>query len=188
VRTTTSRADLWTVERFRSFELEFEFKVEPGSNGGIKYLVQSGSLNRIRNGKRVGDARAIPAEPGDLVTESTLGFEYQILDDEALDEGKKGETRTAALYQLLPSVDPPPAPVGVFHRGRIVVDGDRVEHYLNGKLVMKTALGSAELDSAFVERKRNPVLRKLEKRETPVVITHHWTPVWYRNVRIRRLD
>ncbi|MBN8734448.1 MAG: DUF1080 domain-containing protein, partial [Acidobacteria bacterium] len=32
--------DLWTVGRYRSFELEFEFKVAAGANGGIKYLVQ----------------------------------------------------------------------------------------------------------------------------------------------------
>lgn len=185
--TPGGKADIWTTETFRSFELEFEFKTAPGANGGIKYLIQRGSASRSRNGKYVGPAADTPAEPGDFVNESSLGFEYQILDDTANPEGSQPKTKTAALYQLLPSTNDTPATPSVFHRGRIVVDGDRIEHHLDGKLVMQTRLGSPELEAAFDARKGSAAWRTLAKRESPIVLTHHRTPVWYRNVRVRRL-
>lgn len=185
--TASGKSDLWTVAMFRNFELEFEFKTAPGANGGIKYLVQRGSVTRSRNGKYVGPADETPAEPGDFLNESTLGFEYQILDDAAQAEGSQPKTKTAALYQLVPSIEGPPAAPGVYHRGRIVVDGDRIEHYLNGKLVMRTRLGSPEMEAAFDARKDSARWRALSKRESPIVLTHHRTPVWYRNLRVRQL-
>jgi hypothetical protein len=185
--TAGGKSDIWTDETFRSFELEFEFKTAPGANGGIKYLIQRGSASRSRNGKYVGPAASTPAEPGDFINESSLGFEYQILDDTANPEGSQPKTKTAALYQLLPSTNDAPAKPGVFHRGRIVVDGDRIEHHLDGKLVMRTRVASPELEAAFDERKGSATWRALTRRESPIVITHHRTPVWYRNVRVRRL-
>ncbi len=185
--TPGGKSDIWTTETFRNFELEFEFKTATGANGGLKYLIQRGGVSRSRNGKYVGPAAETPAEPGDFINESSLGFEYQILDDTANPEGSKPKTKTAALYQLLPSSGNPPATPGVFHRGRIVVDGDRIEHHLDGQLVMQTRLGSPELEAAFDERKGSATWRALAKRESPIVLTHHRTAVWYRNVRVRRL-
>lgn len=35
------QCDLWTAEEYQSFDLEFEWKVAPGGNSGVKYLVQA---------------------------------------------------------------------------------------------------------------------------------------------------
>lgn len=175
LRTTLARmykADLWTTATYENFELEFEFKIAPGSNGGIKYLVQEG--------------RASTNERGTV--EYTRGLEFQILDDAALDEGKNPKTRTGAMYTVMPSVDPPDTPPGVFHRGRIVVDGNRIEHYLNGRLVLRVTLGSPEMEAGW-DGARTDIrgMRALAHRRGPIVITHHRTPVWYRRIRIREL-
>ena len=70
--------------------------------------------------------------------------------------------------------------------GRIVVQGDRIEHYLNGKRVVAVTLGSPEMESAWDACERQDIkrLRALPKRESPIAITHHGTSVWYRNLRI----
>ena len=181
--------DLWTVKDYRSFELEFEFKVEAGANGGIKYLVQRGVALRFRNGK----APPLPAAksealPGDLYSEGSEGLEYQIVDD-AAPEARDPKRRSGAMYALVAPDDPPAVGPGVFHTGRIVVKGDEVEHYLDGKRVVRMRLGLAEMAAAFEECKVGYIqrLRALEKRVTPIAITHHGSAVWYRNVRVRKL-
>lgn len=175
LRTTlasTYKADLWTVATYENFELEFEFKIAPGSNGGIKYFVQEG--------------RSSTGERGTV--EYTRGLEFQILDDSALDEGKNPRTRTGAMYTVMAAVDPPETPPGVFHRGRIVVDGNRIEHHLNGRLVLRATLGSPEMEAAWDGARADiRAMRGLPVRRGPIVITHHRTAVWYRNVRIREL-
>jgi len=181
--------DLWTVGEYRSFELEFEFKVEARANGGIKYLVQSGVALRWRNGKGPPVlAEETEALPGDVYSEGSGGLEYQIVDDAAA-EAQDSKRRSGAMYALVAPDEPPTVGPGVFHKGRIVVKGDEVEHYLDGKRVVRIKLGSAEMEAAFEACKVGRVkrLRPLAKRLTPIAITHHGSAVWYRNMRVREL-
>ena len=116
------------------------------------------------------------------------GLEYQIVDD-AAPEARDAKRRSGAMYALVAPSDPPAVGPGVFHKGRIVVWGDEVEHYLNGKRVVRMKLRSAEMEAAFDACKVGYIkrLRPLEKRVTPIAITHHGSAVWYRNVRVRAL-
>lgn len=176
--------DLWSVKEYRDFDLTFEFKLDPGANGGIKYLVQSGVAGRERGGKWF-RADATTPEPGDIYLESTNGLEFQVVDD-ATREAQNPKRRSGAMYSLVAPVEPPPIGPGVWHTGRIVVQGDRIAHYLNGKRVLAVTLGSPDMESAWdaCERKDIQRLRALPKRESPIAITHHGTSVWYRNLRI----
>lgn len=181
--------DLWTVGSYRSFEFEFEFKVDAGANGGIKYLVQYGAALRQRAGKGpMLAASETEEQAGDVYVEGTAGLEYQIVDDAAR-EARDPKRRSGALYALVAPSDPPAVGPLVFHKGRIVVKGDEVEHYLDGKRVVRMKLGSAEMAAAFEECKVGYIqrLRPLEKRGSPIAITHHGSAVWYRNVRVRAL-
>jgi len=182
-------ADLWTSRTFTHFELEFEFKAATGANGGVKYLVQRGAKGRWRKGRLTVPVPEEPLEPGDVVQEFSQGLEFQILDDATLAEGKNAKTRTGAMYSIVGALDGPLAAADVFHRGRIVVRGNDIEHYVDGRRVVAVKLGSPEMeahwDAALEPRFRN--LRGLAKREGPIVLTHHGTAVWYRNLRIREL-
>lgn len=176
--------DLWSVKPYRDFDLTFEFKLDPGANGGIKYLVQSGVAGRERGGKWF-RADSTEAEPGDIYLEGTNGLEFQVVDD-AAKEARNPKRRSGAMYSLVAPTDPPPIGPGVWHTGRIVVQGNRIEHYLDGKRVVAATLGSPEMESAWdaCERKDIQRMRGLAKRESPIAITHHGSSVWYRNLRI----
>lgn len=182
------QADLWSSKVFRDFELEFEFRLDPGANGGIKYLVQRGGAGIFRQGKWL-PAAETEMQPGDRYSEGTGGLEFQIVDD-AGQEAKDPKRRSGAIYSLVAPVDPPPVGPGEFHRGRIVVRGDHIEHHLDGRKVVDVTLGSPEMEAAWTECKRSDIqrLRGMEKREGPVAITHHGSAVRYRNVRIRALE
>jgi hypothetical protein len=181
------RLDLWTRETYRNFILDFEFKVAPGANGGIKYLVQRGEASRRRDGKWLRADQTEP-QPGDHYVEGTGGLEFQIMDD-AGNKAIDPKRRSASLYSLVAPTDPPPVGPGVFHKARIVVRGDHIEHHLDGRKVVDVTLGSPEMEAAWDACKRADIkgMRKLPARDARIAITHHGSQVWYRDVRIQRL-
>ncbi len=180
-------ASLLSTASYRNFVLDFEFKVAPHANGGIKYLIQHSSALRVREDRFLPVATT-PEEPGDGYTEGIFGLEFQIVDDAAR-EAENPKRRTGAIYGLIEPKNPPPIAPGDFHSGRIVLNGDDIEHYLDDRLVVKISLNSPEISAAWDAVKDNRIrrLRPLMNRETPIAITHHGSQVAYRNIRIRQL-
>jgi hypothetical protein len=119
------RGDLMTLEKFRDFELEFEWKVAKGANAGIKYRLQGtldflpGARGASTAGETVITLDIPPAKPV-----SVLGFEYQIIDDVDGPDTKRGDKWAAgALYEFVGAKKSKPAASGIWHRGRIVLKG-----------------------------------------------------------------
>lgn len=145
-------ACLATEEIFDDFELEFEWKISPGGNAGVFY-----SNRRWM-------------EKGNYRVHSSRGQEYQILDDERSPEGSVASKSAAALYgKVAPVANKPLKPAGEWNTGRIVVQGVRAEHWLNGVKVLEYEMAPAE------------------KTASPIVLQHHHDDAWFRNLRIRRL-
>jgi hypothetical protein len=98
------------------------------------------------------------------------GYEYQVADD-AGDPGAIGHPveRTGALYNQIAPRGAMPKPVGEFNQSRLVVRGRHSEHWLNGVKVM-------EFDA------------ESEPPESPILLQHHTSEFWFRNLRVRRLD
>ena len=113
--------DLVTVREYASFELEWQWKIGTAGNSGVLY-----------RGTRAYDHIYWSAP------------EYQLLDDANAPDGKNRLTSAAADYALYA------APAGIVHaagrwnRSRIVVDGNHVEHWLNGRKVVSYELGSED--------------------------------------------
>ena len=163
--------DIRTVETYRSFEMEFEWKLPKGGNSGVKYLVQKTDRWQ-RKGEEGFQARA-------------RGFEYQLLDDASADEAKRDATRgTASLYSYLATTPKVIAEPGKFHQSRIVVKGDHVEHWFDGVKVLEFKITQPEAMKAFEGLKSGPEI----KWDTMIALQNHGTEVWFRNLKIRRLD
>src|SRR4051794_38607872 len=124
--------DIITVDVFDNFDLSFEWKVAPGANSGVKYLVTE-------------DRRGA----------SAVAHEYQVIDDERHPDAKIGPHRaTAALYDAIPApADKPIKPAGEINAGRVVVNGKHVEHWLNGVKVIEYELESPALMAAKAKSK-----------------------------------
>jgi hypothetical protein len=153
--------DIVTTETFGDFDLRFEWKVAPGGNSGVKYLVTE-------------------ERPG------PIAHEYQVLDDEKHPDAKVGaHRRTAAFYDVLPPRDPPRRPAGEWNESRILVRGRRVEHWLNGRKVVEYELGSRELQAAIARSKFRDVPGFGTKLEGRLLLQDHGDEVWYRNLRIQ---
>jgi hypothetical protein len=167
---STANQDIRTVETYRSFELQFEWKVAKGGNSGVKYLVQK--TDRWQRKAEEGfQARA-------------RGFEYQLLDDAAAEEAKRDATGgTASLYSYIATNPKVIAEPEKFHQSRIVVKGDHVEHWFDGVRVLEFDVTQSEARKAFESLKGGPV-----KRDTMIALQNHGSAVWFRNLKIRRLD
>lgn len=163
--TRVSRAgDIITDEVFGDFELAFEFRVEPGGNSGIFYRA---------------------TEEPELIYHAAP--EYQILDDERHRDGGSELTSTGAVYGIYPAPPGVTRPAGEWNSGRIVVDGDRVEHWLNGTKVVEYTLNSDDWKERVAASKFHEWPVYGQARSGHIGLQDHGSLVEYRNLKVRRL-
>ena len=95
---------------------------------------------------------------------------------------------TAALYDVIAA----PAnkilkAAGIRNEGRVVVQGNHVEHWLNGAKVIEYELGSATLKAAKAKSKFKDVPGWEDNSRATSCSQDHGDEVWYQNIRIREL-
>jgi len=179
--------DLWTRNRYRDFELEFDWRARPGGNSGVKCLVQ----DWIQGHKTPG--RAVLGKPHEKLSapdfEVTAGFEYQIVDEASAEATDSPTHGVGALYEYLAPMRRAAKATGSFNRSRLVVRGEHVEHLLNGKKVLEYEITGAPLAGALAGSKRITarLLERRPERTTPIALQHHASEVSFRSLRIRRL-
>lgn len=158
-------ADIMTRQMFSSFELEFEWAVSEGGNGGVLYRV---------------------AESGDEAWNT--GPEYQVLDDARHADGQDPRTSAGALYALIaPRFDKVTLPPGRFNQGRIIVNWSHVEHWLNGRKIVEYDWDSPPVKALIAGSKFAPLPQFMKSNSGYLVFQHHGEEVWYRKIRVRRL-
>jgi hypothetical protein len=159
--------DIVTVKKYKNFELIVDFNYSPGANSGIKYLVNT-ELN-----KGVGSA---------------IGCEYQILDDKQhpdANAGFAGNRTLAGLYDLitpLPTRDNGP---GQWNRATIIVNGNHVEHWLNGQKTVEYERGN-DAWRALVAKSKFKVWPNFgEAAEGNILLQEHGNAESFKNIKIR---
>src|SRR5690625_7887580 len=76
---------------------------------------------------------------------SVLGFEYQMLDDQADQYNDLNPDQfTGSLYDLIPAGETNLKPLGEFNESRLIVNKNMVEHWLNGQQVLVYSLDRSE--------------------------------------------
>jgi hypothetical protein len=162
--------DIITVDKYSNFELKADFKVTPGCNSGIKIFVDP----EINKG------------PG-----TSIGLEYQILDDALNSDAKRGRNgnRTlGSLYDLYPpSPDKHPSPIGEWNTALIVSNGAHVEHWLNGTKILEYTRFTPEFRQRVAESKFKDWPGFGELRAGHILLQDHGDEVFFRNIKIRVL-
>ncbi len=162
--------DIRTVEEFADFELRFEWKIAPGGNSGVKYLIYREDRWKAP-GSNEYHARG-------------RGFEFQLADDDAEpDAAAHPQSRSGALYGFVAPSRRVTNPVGEFNTARIVRRGMAVEHWINAVRVLHIRLDSADLR----ERMRARKMPEDFPRRSPIVLQNHSSEAWFRNLQITPL-
>jgi hypothetical protein len=198
--------DLFSLGEYEDFEFDFEWKIAPGSNSGIKYRMQEAvfmneSLKRP-NIKKFEDtvkdemlrkpsdrSKLKPGEKGQLYT---VAFEFQLIDEAGNKAGASPEHSTGALYSFLPPTAKAAKAPGQWNTGKIVAKGDHIEHWINGVKVLDASLKSPAIAAGAEKRwgKDHPVYKLLveqPRKKSPILLQNHNDPAWFRNLRIKKL-
>lgn len=157
--------DIITENQYSDFEFSLEFKLTEGANSGIKYFVKE-----------------IYPEPEG----SAVGLEYQLIDDSRPDV--EGTWTLASLYELYTAENKEVKPIGEFNKARILVEGDHVEHWLNGKKVVEYTRGSEEFRDLVAESKYSDHENFGEASEGHILLQDHGHEVAFRNIKIREIS
>ena len=152
-----------TERPFGNFRLSFEWKISPEGNGGLKYRV------RKYDGK-------------------WRGCEYQVLDDLAYRKSILPRKSAGALYDLYaPNENKHLRPVGAFNSSEIFVEHNRIQHWLNGKLILSASVGDEDWKQRVAESKFHDLPEFGRNQIGRIMLTDHDSATWYRNFRFQAL-
>ena len=113
--------DIVTKDQFGNFQLALDWKLSPGGNAGVFYR---------------------GTEEYDHIYWSAP--EYQLLDDAGHPDGKSRLTAAGSDYGLYPSPAGVVKPADEWNSTLIVVNGNTVQHWLNGQKLLEYELWSPD--------------------------------------------
>ena len=161
---------IYYKEEFEYFELYLEWKLPKGGNSGVFYNVQEG-----------------------FQAPYAISPEYQLLDDigwEEINNAKLEEWQKAGANYAMHEADLSKKqlnPAGQWNSSKILYTEKKVQHWLNGKLLLEFVPYSKEW---FLKRDSGkwddyPDYGKFKKGY--IALQDHDSPIWFRNIKIRKL-
>ena len=161
---------IYYKEEFEYFELYLEWKLPKGGNSGVFYNVQEG-----------------------FDAPYAISPEYQLIDDlgwEEINNAKLEEWQKAGANYAMHEADLSKKqlnPAGQWNSSKIVYTEKKVEHWLNGQLLLEFAPYSKEW---YLKRDSGkwddyPDYGKFKKGY--IALQDHDSPIWFRNIKIRKL-
>jgi len=163
-RAVDKRSDLITVDKFGNFELTLDWKIAPQGNSGVIYRATE-----------------------DFDQPYLSGPEYQVLDDEGYPAKIENWQKTAANYAMHEPAGVKPNAVGEWNSARIVVNGNHVEHWLNGVKAVEYELGSDDWQKRKAKGKWSNAAGYGSAKNGHIDLQDHGTEAWFRNIMIKEL-
>ncbi len=192
--------DLISKETYADFDLEWDWRISRGGNSGVKYRIQKTvwltgehpKLPRFEDQVEWFLNHPVEKRP-DRGQDYVIGFEYQMIDDKANSDARAGKTHvTGALYDMVAPSSDATKPASEWNHSRLRVQGNHVEHWLNGVKVVDTSIAPEDIKPKMEKRwGKSPAVFSLlgdhPKRDAPISLQNHDADTWFRNLTIHRL-
>lgn len=177
---STNGGDIVTQKQYSDFILIVDFSITKGANSGIKYFVDT-ELNKGEG--------------------SSIGCEFQILDDEHHPDAKmgvEGNRTMASLYDLITANGyeyNPHLPREKYvngyenwNRAMIVVNGKKVQHFLNGIKVVEYERDTQMWRALVAYSKYSKWPDFGEYKKGNILLQDHGNEVEFRNIKIKEIS
>ncbi|MHB8812591.1 MAG: 3-keto-disaccharide hydrolase [Steroidobacteraceae bacterium] len=153
--------DLITRERFRDFTLHLEWRLPRGGNSGVLFRVDERFEHSWQSGP-----------------------EMQLLDDEHHQDGANALTSCGALYGLIAPWHDQRDVANAYHSTRLIVQGSKVEHWIDDTQVLGYDLESEEVKERIARSKFREWPQFAHLKEGHIALQHQGTEAWFRRIRI----
>jgi len=157
--------DIITLKQYQNFEIYLEWKIGPQSNSGVFIRVLEGDTKKIYE----------------------TGPEYQLLDDKGWKKKISDSQYSGANYAMHAPVGAEVKPIDQWNTTRIVVNGSKVQHFLNEKKVVEYELWTEEWKDLKSKGKwkDKPLYGMSEKGH--IGLQDHGGLTQFRNLKVREL-
>lgn len=160
------RADILTVDQYADFDFAFEWKIAPGDNSGVIYRATE-----------------------EFDQPYLSGPEYQIIDDKGYPDSLTSTQTSGSNYDMHAApADKKINPAGEWNTGRIVANGNHVEHWLNGIKVVEYEINSEEWKKLKEGSKWKDATGYGIAEKGHIDLQDHGGEVWFRNIMIKTLE
>ena len=156
---------LITRDTYTDFDLRLEWKVDEGGNSGIFFGISENTESAFQSGP-----------------------EMQVLDNAGHYDGGNPLTSAGSNYGLHAPPEDVSRPADEWNEVRIVRHGNQVVHWLNGVQVVDYEIGSDEWEALVAGSKFIEWPDYGRHHEGHLGLQDHGDPVWYRNIRVRRIQ
>jgi sugar phosphate isomerase/epimerase len=170
---STNGGDIVTTRKYKNFILKVDFKITKGANSGIKYFVDP-DLNKGEG--------------------SAIGCEFQLLDDNHHPDAKlgvKGNRTLGSLYDLIPPDRSDKAyrfDENSFNTATVIVEGNRVQHYLNGVKLIEYVRNTQEFNALVAYSKYAGWPDFGNAAQGHILLQDHGDEVFFKNIKIKELS
>jgi len=167
--------DIITKKQYSEFTLKWQWRMETkGGNSGVKYFVQEG----LGSNKGYG-----------------FGLEYQLLDDNFHQWMLQGKMKPfdyhtlGSLYEIFPAVETKqPSPLGLWNESMIVCKVSKIEHWLNGKLILEYSRNSDDFKAKIAASKFKDIPNFGVNPKGHILLQDHGSIIHFRNLKIKELQ
>lgn len=162
--------DLVSDKDYENYILEFEFMVEPKGNSGIIYKVLEDPSNK------------------ELFAPYAGGPEYQIIDDVNYADPLNDVQKTGANYDIqAPSdLNVVKAP-GQWNKGKLIINNNKIEHWLNGKLLVAYTYGDDKWKADVAKSKFAKWPYATPHARGKISLQDHGHAISFKKIRIKEL-